>query len=142
MPTGSGKTWVQGLLAKHYCQQGKRVAIVEPNEDLKLQTSERLGPVDFEISFLTLEQFYKHGATEDILILDEYDCMVLEQPYYLYNCSARGLWLFRGRKVFAFSATSSHAIEKLLSRCVEAPDCIRCASEYELMMGASPIQDG
>ena len=31
-PTGSGKTWIQGLIAKYYCNQGKRVVVVEPNE--------------------------------------------------------------------------------------------------------------
>jgi superfamily II DNA or RNA helicase len=36
LPTGSGKTWVQGLLARHYCEQAKRVAILEPNETLLL----------------------------------------------------------------------------------------------------------
>ena len=36
MPTGSGKTWVQCLLAKYYCSLGKKVTIIEPNERLKL----------------------------------------------------------------------------------------------------------
>jgi superfamily II DNA or RNA helicase len=35
MPTGSGKTWVQALIAKHYLQLGKKVTIVEPNENLE-----------------------------------------------------------------------------------------------------------
>jgi flagellar biosynthesis GTPase FlhF len=33
-PTGSGKTWIQGLLAKYHCSKGKRVTLVEPNETL------------------------------------------------------------------------------------------------------------
>jgi superfamily II DNA or RNA helicase len=78
LPTGSGKTWVQGLLARYYCDSAKRVAILEPTEALLLQTSERLGPVHIEISFYTLEHFYKHGCSEDVLILDEYDCMMLD----------------------------------------------------------------
>ena len=33
-PTGSGKTWIQGLIAKHYALKGERVTVVEPNEQL------------------------------------------------------------------------------------------------------------
>lgn len=33
-PTGSGKTWIQGLVAKYFCSQGKRVTVVEPNDAL------------------------------------------------------------------------------------------------------------
>ena len=35
-PTGSGKTWVQALIAKYFCNQGKRVVLVEPNNQLML----------------------------------------------------------------------------------------------------------
>jgi superfamily II DNA or RNA helicase len=31
MPTGSGKTWVQALIAKYYLAKGKKVTIIEPN---------------------------------------------------------------------------------------------------------------
>lgn len=31
-PTGSGKTWIQGIIAKYYCSIGKRVVIIEPNK--------------------------------------------------------------------------------------------------------------
>lgn len=38
VPTGSGKTWIQGLIAKSYLELGKSVVIVEPNELLRTQT--------------------------------------------------------------------------------------------------------
>jgi len=41
-PTGSGKTWIQGLIAKYFCSLGKRVTVVEPNEHLMVQTAEKL----------------------------------------------------------------------------------------------------
>jgi superfamily II DNA or RNA helicase len=34
-PTGSGKTWMQGLIAKYYCMNGESVTIIEPNETLR-----------------------------------------------------------------------------------------------------------
>lgn len=34
VPTGSGKTWIQGMIAMYYCQQGKGVTIIEPNHYL------------------------------------------------------------------------------------------------------------
>ena len=33
-PTGSGKTQIQGVVAKHFCQMGKKVVVIEPNEML------------------------------------------------------------------------------------------------------------
>ena len=45
--TGSGKTWMQGLIAKYHCEQGKRATVVEPNELLRVQTAEKLGFVHF-----------------------------------------------------------------------------------------------
>lgn len=83
MPTGSGKTWVQGLLAKHYCMHGSNVAIIEPNDTLKVQTSSKVGPIDYRISCITMDHFYKYGCEEEIVILDEYDSIVSEQPHSL-----------------------------------------------------------
>lgn len=37
-PTGSGKTWIQGIVAKYYCSLGKKVVVVEPNESLCAQS--------------------------------------------------------------------------------------------------------
>ena len=54
-PTGSGKTWMQGLIAKYHCEQGKRVTVVEPNELLRVQTAEKLGFVHFAISVTTID---------------------------------------------------------------------------------------
>jgi hypothetical protein len=142
MPTGSGKTWIQGLLCKHFCDQGQKVAVIEPNQALMLQTSELLGHVHYAISYLTLEDYYKGGAPEDVLILDEYDSMVVEQPYLVYNTAVRGLWSLRGRKVFAFSATSTSAIENFIARCITVPAIHHRQSEYELVNKTSPILDG
>jgi superfamily II DNA or RNA helicase len=34
MPTGSGKTWVQALIAKYFMLKEKPVTIIEPNDNL------------------------------------------------------------------------------------------------------------
>ena len=34
VPTGSGKTWIEGLIAKYYCLKSKSVTVIEPNERL------------------------------------------------------------------------------------------------------------
>jgi hypothetical protein len=49
---------------------------VEPSEALKEQTAERLGEVDYGVSFITMADFYKYGCTDSVIILDEYDSMV------------------------------------------------------------------
>ena len=35
MPTGSGKTWVYSIIAKHYSEEGKGTTIIVPNETLR-----------------------------------------------------------------------------------------------------------
>lgn len=49
LPTGSGKTWIQGLIAKYYCLQNKKVTIIEPNKNLRNQTNLMLEAIDFNI---------------------------------------------------------------------------------------------
>jgi reverse gyrase len=58
-PTGSGKTWIQGLLAKYHCIKGKRVTVVEPNEMLHAQTAAKLVQVDYAINVVTVEQYLR-----------------------------------------------------------------------------------
>jgi hypothetical protein len=86
-----------------------------------------------------LEDFYKYGCNDDLIIVDEYDCIVKDNPYFLYNSQIKGLWQFRDSKVFAFSATSSDAIAKLIKKCIAPPINLRFMSEYELLNGVSPI---
>ena len=53
-PTGSGKTWMQALIAKYYCKQGKRVVIVEPSHNLRMQTILKLEPVDYKLQVMSI----------------------------------------------------------------------------------------
>ena len=53
-PTGSGKTWIMGLIAKYFCNQGRKVVVVEPNENLMRQTAEKLALVDYAITVTSI----------------------------------------------------------------------------------------
>jgi hypothetical protein len=52
------------MVAKHFCMQQHSVTIVEPNEDLKFQTAEKLGLVDFGISVITIDHAYQYGVRD------------------------------------------------------------------------------
>ena len=140
-PTGSGKTWMQGLIAKYHCNQRMRVTVIEPNEVLRVQTAEKLGLVDFSISVTTIDKLYAEGPWGDVIILNEYDIIVNEVPYCIHSGGLSGLWKFKGRKVYAFSATSSPAYERLLNNCIGAPRVLKFKSEYEMVHGSSPVQE-
>ena len=43
LPTGSGKTWIQGILALYHLQQDQKVTLIEPNIKLRDQTLNILG---------------------------------------------------------------------------------------------------
>ena len=132
---------MQGLIAKYHCTQKKSVTVVEPNEVLRVQTAEKLGLVHFNISVTTIDKLYAEGPWGDVLILNEYDTIVNEVPYSLNGNGLSGLWKFKGRKVYAFSATSSPAYERLLNNCVGVPRALRFKSEYEMVHGTSPVQE-
>ena len=75
-PTGSGKTWIQGLVAKHFCNLCKKVVIVEPNEMLMRQTAEKLALVDYSITVTSIHRLYQEGPWHEVVILDEYDSIL------------------------------------------------------------------
>jgi reverse gyrase len=72
-PTGSGKTWIQGIVSKHYCSLGERVLIIEPNDLLSAQTAQRLEAVDFAITVTSITRFLVEGLQHKVAILNEYD---------------------------------------------------------------------
>jgi hypothetical protein len=47
-------------------------------------------------------------------MIDEYDIIVNQAPYAVYNNTLCGLWYFKDRKVIAFSATSTTSIERVI----------------------------
>jgi hypothetical protein len=93
------------------------------------------------IAVTTIEEFYDEGSKRDVLILDEYDSIVQDYPYAFSNQSINGLWNLKGRKVIAFSATSTPSIERVITNNVTKPTVIKFLSEYEMVNGTSPIQD-
>ena len=76
MPTGSGKTWVYGLIAKHYLKLWKKVTIIEPNNTLCAQTTELLSNIDYNLSVTTIENFYEMPCKDEVLIVNEYHHIV------------------------------------------------------------------
>lgn len=75
-PTGSGKTWIQGIIAKYYCHHGKKVVVVEPNELLCMQTTEKLAVVDYGITVTSIDRLYLEGPWHEVMILNEYDLII------------------------------------------------------------------
>ena len=41
--------------------------------------------IDFGISVVSIQQFYEFGSKDDIVILDEYDMIIDNDPYDIYN---------------------------------------------------------
>ena len=75
-PTGSGKTWIQGLVAKYYCRLGKKVVVVEPSEMLAQQAANKLAFVDFDITITSMRRLFEEGPWHEVVILDEYDAIL------------------------------------------------------------------
>ena len=93
------------------------------------------------IGVTSIEEFYDEGPKRDVIIIDEYDSIVQDWSYYLNQSTINGLWSLRGKRVIAFSATSTPSIERVIENCVSKPSIVKFLSEYELAKGACPVQD-
>ena len=114
---------------------------MEPNEQLRLQTAEKLAAVHFGINVTSIDDFYLEGSKHDVILLNEYDLIINQHPYHVQKSGAKGLWQLNGRRVIAFTATSSVHYERFVSNCITKPIVLKFKSEYELVHGASPVSD-
>ncbi|KEJ82779.1 hypothetical protein OXYTRIMIC_244 [Oxytricha trifallax] len=142
MPTASGKTWVQGLLACYWIQQGKKVVIIVPDQILKLQTQKFLQPLGIQLQIETIENFYKQKKTYDIMIIDEFDHITWKYPYYYHEGKMYGVWDLGLTRSYMFSATCDQGILRVLAQVCIQPKVLKFKSEYEILNDLSQDQGG
>jgi len=63
-------------VAKYYCNQKKKVLVVEPNELLRAQTAEKLVVIDYGITVTSIDRLYVDGPWHEVIIINEYDLIV------------------------------------------------------------------
>jgi hypothetical protein len=80
------------LVAKYFCNLGKKVVVVEPNEMLMRQTAEKLALVDYGITVTSIQRLYMEGPWHEVVILNEYDNILLEAPYLVQKQGVKGIW--------------------------------------------------
>jgi len=95
--------------------------------------------VDYNITVMTIEEFYLYGTDNEVIILDEYDMIIQHYPYLIRDSNISGLWTLKDKKVIAFSASSSIIYEKFINNCINKPKVLKFKSQYELVHGISPI---
>ena len=71
---------------------GKKVVIVEPNEMLMRQTAEKLTLIDYNISVTSISRLYREGPWHEIVILNEYDNIIQQDPYHVEKQGVKGIW--------------------------------------------------
>ena len=54
---------------------------MEPNEQLRLQSAEKLAAVDYGINVTSIDDFYLEGSKHDVILLNEYDLIINQHPY-------------------------------------------------------------
>jgi hypothetical protein len=67
-----------------------------------------------------------------VIILNEFDEVVIKSPFKAHSNSIRGLWLLNGRKVIMFSATHSKSVERIVVDIFEDLALLKFRSEYEI----------
>ena len=118
-------------MTKHFCNLGKKVVILEPNDKLLRQTAEKLAIVDISIKITSIDKLYHERAWHEVVILDEYDSIILPIPYLVQHSGVKVILQLRGKKVFAFSAITSASNERLLNICIERPKVLKFKTENE-----------
>lgn len=88
---------------------------------------------------MTIDQFYQYGTEDEIIIIDEYDEIMQKNIFTVNSESIKGIWLFKEKNVFAFSATSSTPIERFVFKAISNPQKIQFKSEYEFIHNTSPL---
>ena len=73
-----------------------------------------LAPIDYGISVLSIDQYYQYGSTDTIVIIDEYDEIMYHKSYGVIGEIINGIWSFKDKTIYAFSATSSIPIERFV----------------------------
>ena len=70
------------MLAYHYIRKGKRVSIIEPNDNLRTQTSNLLENLGLELSVHTIDWYYENSGTPiDVAIVNEYDYITSKKGF-------------------------------------------------------------
>ncbi|KEJ82479.1 hypothetical protein OXYTRIMIC_473 [Oxytricha trifallax] len=133
MPTASGKTWVQGLLACYWIQQGKKVVILVPEKILKMQTQKFLQPLGIQLQIETIENFYITKRQYDILIVDEFDRITWKHPFYCHDGKLQGIWDIGLTRSYMFSTTCDQGIQRVLAQVCIRPKILKFKSEYEYL---------
>ena len=142
MPTGSGKTWVYSLIAKHYSEEGKGTTIIVPNETLREQTIGLIGTTDDRLIVLTIAQYYENPTKDGVVIVDEYDEVVESNPFFSLGSSITGLWTLDNRELFFFTATSSRMLERIIGKIIGSYHHLQLKSEFEFTQGCSSLGQG
>ena len=79
LPTGSGKTWLIGLIAYYFATVKKEplITVIEPNTEMVHQVEESFAELSPNIEVLTLKDFYEQHLLGGIILIDEFDDTLL-----------------------------------------------------------------
>ena len=87
---------------------------------------------------MSIDQYYEFGSYDEIILVDEYDSLIDDKAYAVYNSTLNGIWQLKDKHVIAFTATSSLAYERLVNNCISKPLTLKFKSEFELINGVTP----
>lgn len=65
-----------------------------------------IGNIHYDLSILTINEFYSFPRNDTVIIINEYDNVVTDYSFSVKCNKLQGLWNLKNRKVFLFSATT------------------------------------
>ena len=120
--SGQGKTIIALLIAAHYKKRERRVTIVVPTKQLKIQLESELYKLvkDFEdIEVVTPKLMSKASRDMDVCIVDEAD-LLLEEQLFIFREKDNEMYMnglyraFRAKSLIFMSARFSEQLKRFL----------------------------
>ena len=91
---------------------------------------------------MTISEYYQNGSNDDVFLLDEFDQIIYQNFYGIFNDSINGIWSFKDKNVYAFSATSSMSIERLVFKTISNHQKLTFNIEYEFINAVERLHRG
>lgn len=73
----------------------------------------RIGSLNKNIDIRTFQEMFEFPFKHDILIIDEIDLLLEENGFHITDTEIKGLWNFRDKKIYGFSATYTTHLDPL-----------------------------
>jgi hypothetical protein len=133
-PTDSVKTWVEGLVARHFCRLDQKRRS-DSREALMHQAAEKHAFLDFGIFVIIMQRLCDNGPSTDVGILTNTTRSWRSQTISPNSKTLLDCGSYKASACLSLGATSSINNGRLRGSLLEPQTTVKLKSEYEMVHG-------